>query len=175
MPADHRLRMELLRQRARQTVSSAPSSGPQPTVPSVTRQKIEKKERGGEKGHQQQQVAKRRKMSFLSSPAAKGSMQSISGDPRAGGDGEVCGASLPDEGAATSAHSSAASTGEPSVPCTGCLRICNQDFDYTVEGMMDFAWVYPDGRGSWCRDCYNVWRTYYKGRKTLVLFAQRVP
>ena len=63
---------------------------------------------------------------------------------------------------------------EPEVPCFGCLRVFGTDFDFSSPGNIPFPWLYNDGRGCWCRDCSNVYRTMYKSKMTMTLFTKWV-
>ena len=34
------------------------------------------------------------------------------------------------------------------------------------------VWLYPDGSGLYCNDCFRAYRTYYKDRQSLTLHTQ---
>lgn len=62
------------------------------------------------------------------------------------------------------------SFGSPSVggsvakpPCSGCWRVVDEPNADFLEVGSPAAWALPNGKGLWCRDCFNVWRTLYQG------------
>ena len=57
-------------------------------------------------------------------------------------------------------------------PCIGCTRNSDQDFSYLAEGKIVFDWHYGGDKGCWCRDCFNLWRTKFKPKLSLVLFSR---
>lgn len=55
--------------------------------------------------------------------------------------------------------------------CVGCLRQFGIDCSYLVAGT-PLAWTYDDMKGSWCRDCYNLFKVMYKPRMNAPLFLR---
>ena len=54
--------------------------------------------------------------------------------------------------------------------CLGCHRQPGGRSFYVAGEPLE--WAFHEGRGKWCRDCYNCWRVQYSLTHTLELFGQ---
>lgn len=94
---------------------------------------------------------KKMRLSALSGTAASGS---------AGGQSASMGAS-PSSGGDALAR-----------PCPGCARF--RDSPCFLDATATVTWGYPDGRGQWCKDCQNVWRTHYMNMHSQTVMAGKL-
>ena len=60
---------------------------------------------------------------------------------------------------------------QDNVNCIGCGRQRETGKAF-LNKEVDVVWAYPDGRGSWCHDCFCTWRTGYAHEHTLRLFEK---
>ena len=60
---------------------------------------------------------------------------------------------------------------QENVNCNGCGRQRETGKAFH-DKELDLVWAYPDGRGSWCHDCFCTWRTGYAHEHTLRLFEK---
>ena len=78
------------------------------------------------------------------------------------------GRSFGSSGASPGAKSSRGADEGP-IQCGGCSRIRGVSLCFLVPGET-CAWNYSDGRGLWCRDCANCYRTNFQTGKGLANF-----
>ena len=62
-------------------------------------------------------------------------------------------------------------TWQENLTCCGCGRDRATGKAF-VDPEAALDWAYPDGRGSWCHDCFSTWRTGYAQEHTLRLFEK---
>ena len=55
--------------------------------------------------------------------------------------------------------------------CLGCTRLYNISCCFIIATEL-VRWALPEGRGQWCVDCFNAWRTCHSHCTSLTLFAQ---
>jgi hypothetical protein len=55
--------------------------------------------------------------------------------------------------------------------CEGCNRTLGVSPCWFVQGET-VPWAMPHGRGLWCKDCHNIWRTSFSGCSALTWFPR---
>lgn len=62
------------------------------------------------------------------------------------------------------------------VPCFGCFRFgvpLGHDMSY-IDPQEPLKWLYEDGRGNWCSECFPTWRTSWSTSHSLTLFGKHI-
>lgn len=62
---------------------------------------------------------------------------------------------------------------EDKPPCPGCKRHILTGTCFVQPGA-PLAWALPNGRGSWCRDCFGCWRLRYSASCNLFMLASYI-
>ncbi len=53
--------------------------------------------------------------------------------------------------------------------CCGCFRSIESGRDWASPDER-VTWGHPNNRGSWCRDCFNLWRLRHSSDRSLIVF-----